>query len=137
MKTNILLAAFIAIAAFSAPAQNNATPDIDQCVPVVVKTVPEAGSKDVAAGEMELRVTFSKEMMDQAWSPMDAWSGSMPKIVGKPRYDADHRTWIMKAKLEPGKTYGIWLNTAKFTSFQDPERRHAVPYLLAFKTKGQ
>ena len=33
--------------------------------PVVVKTVPEAGSKDMAPGEVEIKVKFSKEMMDQ------------------------------------------------------------------------
>ncbi len=39
--------------------------DIDSFAPVVVKTVPEAGSKDVPPGEYEVKITFSKEMTDQ------------------------------------------------------------------------
>jgi hypothetical protein len=36
--------------------------DIDNMAPVVVKTVPEAGTKDVAPGVVEIKVTFSKDM---------------------------------------------------------------------------
>ena len=136
MKTKLFIVSLITAVALCGSAQTTTVPDIDECVPVVVKTVPEAGSTDVAPGEMEIKAVFSKEMMDQAWSPVEVWGGSLPKIVGKPKFDADHKTWIMKVKLEPGKTYGIWLNTGKFTSFQDPQHRHAVPYLLSFKTKS-
>ncbi|HAO80019.1 MAG TPA: hypothetical protein DCQ92_13815 [Verrucomicrobia subdivision 3 bacterium] len=80
--------------------------DIDSFAPVVVKTVPEAGAKDVPPGEYEVRITFSKEMADQSWSWSSAWQNSDPKSLGKPHYEADHKTCVMKVKLEPGKTYG-------------------------------
>ena len=97
--------------------------------------MPEAGCKDVATGEVEIKVTFSKEMMDQAWSWCNAWADSSPVFIGKPHYEADHKTCVLKVKLEPGKTYGFWINTQKFNNFQDPQHRRAVPYLLTFKTK--
>jgi hypothetical protein len=110
--------------------------DIDSMPPVVVKTVPEAGSKDVPAGEYEVKVTFSKEMTDQSWSWSAAWENSTPEVIGKPRYEADHKTCVIKAKLEPGKTYGWWLNSEKFHGFLDAQHKPAVPYLLTFKTKA-
>jgi len=137
MKTTILVASIITATALCGWAQTGAAPDIDTIAPVVVKTVPEAGSKDVAPGETEIKVVFSKEMMDQSWSPADAWSHSTPQIIGKPKYDADHKTWTMKVKLEPGKTYGYWLNSQKFENFKDMQGHSAVPYLLTFKTKAR
>jgi len=136
MKTRTLLTTLIAIAAISVMAQNSAAPDIADAAPVVVKAVPEAGSRDVAPGEVEIKVTFSKEMMDQAWSWCNAWDNSLPEFIGKPHYEADHKTCVLKVKLEPGKTYGFWINTQKFNSFQDKQHRHAVPYLLAFTTSN-
>jgi len=135
MKTKLFVACLITAVALCGQAQSNATPDIGECAPVVVKAVPEAGSKDIATGEVEIKVTFSKEMMDHAWSWCNAWDNSLPEFVGKPHYEADHKTCVQKVKLEPGKTYGFWINTQKFNSFQDPQHRHAVPYLLTFKTK--
>ena len=104
---------------------------------MVVKTTPEAGSKDVPPGEFEVKITFSKEMADQSWSWSTAWENSGPESVGKPHYDADHKTCVMKVKLEPGKTYGWWINSQKFHGFQDLQHHPAIPYLLTFKVKDQ
>jgi hypothetical protein len=109
--------------------------DVDSVPPVVVKAVPEAGSKDVAPGVVEIRVTFSKEMKDQSWSWTSAWKDAAPESVGKPRYEADHKTCVLKVKLEPNKAYGYWINSQNFHGFQDQQGRPAVPYLLAFRTK--
>ena len=46
----------------------------------------------------------------------------------------DKRTCVVKVKLEPGKTYAIWLNSEKFHNFKDADGRPAVPYLLVFQT---
>jgi hypothetical protein len=111
--------------------------DIDSLAPVVVKTVPEAGAKDVAPGVVEIKVTFSKEMSDKSWSWSTAWIGSSPEMVEKPHYDSDHKTCVLKVKLEPNKTYGYWLNSQKFHNFKDTQGHSAVPYLLTFQTKGE
>ena len=103
--------------------------------PVVVETLPVSGARDVEAGETEIRVRFSKEMMDQSWSWSTAWEGSAPEIIGQPHYESDGRTCVAKVKLEPGQTYAWWLNSDKFKNFTDPAGRPAVPYLLIFQTK--
>lgn len=134
MKT-LLTTLAAAILAGSVYAQTNATPTVDSMRPVVVKTVPVAGAKDVAPGETEIRVTFSKEMADNSWSWATAWKDSSPPSLAKPRYEADHRTCVIKVKLEPGRTYGYWLNSDKFPGFRDKGGRPSVPYLLVFETK--
>jgi len=113
-----------------------AVPTVDTVAPVVVKSVPEAGAKDVAAGVVEIKVTFSKEMADGSWSWSDAWKNSSPEIVSKPHYEADGKTCVLKVKLEPGKTYGYWINSQSFKNFKDRQGRSAVPYMLVFQTKG-
>lgn len=135
MKTAFLLAAFL----FGTTCKSliAAEPTIDNMPPVVVKTVPEAGSKDVAPGVVEIKVTFSKKMMNESWSWSTAWEHSDPDVVGKPHYEADGLTCVLKVKLEPNKTYGYWLNSKKFLNFKDDEGRPAIPYLLVFKTRAE
>jgi hypothetical protein len=110
---------------------------VDSTAPVVVKTVPEAGAKDVAPGEVTIQVTFSKEMADQSWSWATAWEDSSPESIGKPHYESGHRTCVMKVKLEPNKTYGWWINSQNFHGFKDTQGHSAVPYLLVFQTREQ
>jgi len=109
--------------------------DIETIAPVVVRTVPEAGSKEVAPGVTEIRVTFSKPMTDQSWSWSSAWKDSTPEGVGKPKYDTDQKTCALTVKLEPNKTYGYWINSQNFHGFKDQQGHSAFPYLLVFKTK--
>lgn len=136
MQTKTLLTMLVlgAICQF-APQTTNAQ-DVDSIAPVVVKTVPEAGTKNVAPGETEIKVTFSKEMTDQSWSWSTAWQDSAPESIGKPHYEADHKTCVLKVKLEPNKTYGWWINSQRFHGFQDKQGHPAVPYLLVFQTKA-
>src|SRR5256885_9786800 len=111
--------------------------DIESMPPVVVKAVPESGARDVTPGTVEIKVTFSKEMADNSWSWSTAWQGSTPESVGKPRYEADRKTCVLKVKLEPNKTYAYWLNSEKFKNFKDRQGHSAVPYLLVFQTKDK
>jgi RNA polymerase sigma-70 factor (ECF subfamily) len=111
--------------------------DIDSMAPVVVKTVPEAGSKEVSPGVMEIKVKFSKDMMDQSWSWSSVWTDSTPEGVEKPQYEKDQRTCVLKVKLEPNKTYGFWLNSGNFHGFKDRQGHSAVPYLLVFHTANK
>jgi tetratricopeptide (TPR) repeat protein/predicted Ser/Thr protein kinase len=104
--------------------------------PVVVETYPLSGAQDVAPGETEIRVRFSKTMADGSWSWSTAWEDSTPELVGKPHYLDDHRTCVVKVRLERGKSYGWWLNSEKFKNFRDRAGQPAVPYLLTFQTKS-
>ena len=57
---------------------------LETAPPVVVKTVPEAGARDVSSGIVEIKVTFSKEMTDKSWSWCQAWEGSTGESVAGP-----------------------------------------------------
>jgi RNA polymerase sigma-70 factor (ECF subfamily) len=104
--------------------------------PVVVKTVPQSGDTKVDADKIkEIRVTFSKDMMDKSWSWSQLSNDTTPKATGKVHYDKDQRTCVLPVKLEAGKTYAFWLNSEKFTNFKDADGNSAVPYLLVFQTK--
>jgi hypothetical protein len=104
--------------------------------PVVVKTEPQAGDTQVdAAKATEIRVTFSKDMADKAWSWSQVSAQTYPSATGKPHYDADKRTCVLPVKLEPGKAYVIWLNPPKFQGFRDADGKPAVFYPLVFETK--
>ena len=134
MKT--LLATLMAGALCQFAPQVSRGQDINSIAPVVVKTVPEAGSKNVSPGMVEIKVTFSKGMTDQSWSWSSAWKDSTPEGIEKPHYEADHKTCVLKVKLEPNKTYGYWINSQNFHGFKDQQGHSAVPYLLVFQTKG-
>jgi hypothetical protein len=102
----------------------------------VVKTVPQSGDTTVdAATTTRIKVTFSKEMMDGTWSWSQVSKDSFPQIIGKPKYLEDKKTCVIDVKLEPKKTYVIWVNTQKFVNFKDTDGNPAVPYLLVFQTR--
>ena len=103
--------------------------------PVVIKTIPQAGAEDVDPKLTEIKVTFSKDMTDDSWSWSQDSEATFPKTTGNPHYEKDKRTCVLPVKLEAGKTYAIWINTAKFENFTDTDGRSAVPYLLVFQTK--
>jgi len=108
---------------------------LESVSPVVVKTVPEAGTAEVDPALTEIKVTFSKNMQDASWSWSTVSKESSPKMEGKPKYLDDKRTCVLPVALEPGKTYALWVNSEKFRNFKDADGRSAVPYLLVFKTK--
>ena len=126
---------FLALFLAATSQQQAPPPTVASMPPVVVATTPPAGAIDVDPALKEIRVTFSKEMTDGSWSWSTAWEGSSPEVVGKPAYEKDGRTCVVKVKLEPGRTYGYWLNSANFGNFKDKDGRSAVPYLLVFETK--
>ncbi len=104
--------------------------------PVVVRTVPEAGSTGVDPTLSEIRVTFSKAMLDGNWSWSTWGEENFPTMTDKPHYLSDGRTCVLPVKLKPGKFYATWLNSNKFKNFKDADGQSAVPYLLTFQTAG-
>ncbi len=107
--------------------------------PVVVKTFPAAGDKNVPPTTDKITVTFSKHMRDQNWSWVQISDESFPEIVGDIRYSKDGKTCVANVKLKPNRTYVIWFNdrNGKYQNFKDQAGQPAVPYLLAFKTGKQ
>ena len=132
---SILPAIVVASVLFSGMAQSQEI-TLESAPPVVVKTVPEAGVSDVDPRTTEIRVTFSQPMQDGSWSWSTVSKQTFPQTTGKPRYLSDRRTGVLPVKLEPGRTYAIWLNSQRFRNFRGANGESAVPYLLVFKTKG-
>lgn len=105
--------------------------------PSVVETVPQSGDLRVDPSLKEIRVTFSKDMMtDRMWSWVMNSKETFPEIDAKRiHYLKDNRTCVLPVKLEPNRTYVIWINSQKFNAFRDQGKRAAIPYLLVFETK--
>jgi hypothetical protein len=133
LRVSVFLAALLG--GFSGLYSRADEPTVENSPPVVVKTIPAAGSEDVDSKLAEIKVTFSKEMQDGSWSWVQLSDASFPKIDGKPSYEKNQRTCVLPVKLEADKTYAIWINTEKFENFKDKQGQAAVPYLLVFKTK--
>jgi hypothetical protein len=133
LRIPVALSVVAMTAALAAPATADPL-SLQSAPPVVVKTVPVAGSADVDSALTEIRVTFSKPMQDGSWSWSTWGEENYPETTGQPHYLADGRTCVLPVKLKPGKFYATWLNSDKFHNFKDRTDRSAVPYLLTFET---
>ena len=132
MKIILLFSLLFANALSFAVAQDVS---LDTARPVVIKCVPESGSAAVDPSLTEIRVTFSKEMQPAAWSWAMINKESYPGTSESPKYLDDKRTCVLPVKLQPGKTYAVWINSEKLQNFKDTKGLVAVPYLLVFKTR--
>jgi hypothetical protein len=136
MKTIVGIAAITVLLAYTAAAAEPAEYSVKALPPSVVKTAPPAGDVDVDPALKEITVTFSKDMRTKRmWSICQISDDTFPKAAGPIRYRADNRTCVFPVRLEPGKTYVLWFNRGKFTSFHDTDDNPAVPYLLVFQTR--
>lgn len=109
---------------------------LDSLPPVVVQTVPQSGDSAVDPALTEIRVTFSKPMMtEQMWSWVMLSPETFPEMAGDIRYLEDGRTCAAPVRLDPGRTYAVWINSKDYRSFRDQKNHPAVPYLLVFRTR--
>ncbi|MFA6714513.1 MAG: DUF4019 domain-containing protein [Victivallales bacterium] len=133
MKYTILA---IILAVTAVQAQDKSKSTVADMPPSVVKTVPQAGDANVDPGLKEISVTFSKDMLtDKMWSWCCQSPETFPETDSKNiRYRKDKRTCVLPVKLQPGKTYIIWINSQNSRNFQDTKKNPAVPYLLVFQT---
>jgi hypothetical protein len=109
---------------------------VESLPPSVVITSPRAGDITVdAAAVKTISITFSKKMASQSFSLVQMSAESFPKLEGQPKFSADGLTCEVAVKLEPAKTYVLWVNSQKYAGFKDLSGKSAVPYLLVFQTK--
>ena len=133
LLTTLIITCLLAAVAF---AQSAKQASVKAMPASVIKTVPPAGATDVDPSLKELSFTFSKDMTDGSWSVCQTSDDTFPESGdGKIHYLADKRTCVMPVKLQPGKTYVLWLNRGQFQNFRDVQRISSVPYLLVFETR--
>ncbi|MHC4091300.1 MAG: Ig-like domain-containing domain, partial [Planctomycetota bacterium] len=98
-RSFVLVATVVLVGGVVWAAVGGEKPSVATLPPVVVKTVPQSGDRQVdAAKTKEIRVTFSKYMTDKSWSWTHLSEETFPKITGDLHYDKDRRTCIAPVK---------------------------------------
>lgn len=107
--------------------------------PVVVKTLPALGDKEVDPALEELKVTFDRPMDPDSYSwVIDTDLGARPmKYRAVVRWEDDERTCVLAAKLRPGTLYAFGANSVRHHGFRSVDGRIAVPHWVVFRTAGQ
>ena len=103
---------------------------------IVVETKPKDGALDVNASLDEIVITFNQPVNQERWSFVAADQGEFPEMTGDP-YFKDGKTCVIPVKLEPGKTYGVGVNSPTHQNFvaAADEMIIAEPYQFGFTTK--
>lgn len=109
--------------------------DSSDLSPKVISTNPKNDASGVDPSLSKITVTFDKPMLDKGWSWSYEEKDSFPQTTGQPSYTDNGTTCMLPVKLEPGKRYVIWINTARFRNFKDRSGNAAEPYRLVFTTR--
>jgi RNA polymerase sigma-70 factor (ECF subfamily) len=110
--------------------------DNSEVSPKVIATNPANGATDVDPSLAKITVTFNKQMLDKSWSWSYEDKDSFPQTAGQPFYTDKEKTCVLPVKLEPGRQYVLWINTARFKNFKDRSGNAVEPYKLSFTTSG-
>lgn len=101
--------------------------------PRVIALDPPNGATAVDPAKNLLRATFDRPM-EESWSWVTE-GGSFPTATGKAYFEPDGRTAAMPVRLEPGKTYVLWLNSEQYQLFRDRTGNPATPLRWVFSTR--
>jgi hypothetical protein len=121
--TGAAAVAGLALAAGAASAQDT---------PKVVSTSPSQGAK-VPPSLSELKVSYDHRMA-ASWSFATGGEKAFPELWGNPSLSDDHITITLPIRLEPNRTYVVWLNTDRYRNFKSEDGAAAEPYRLTFST---
>jgi hypothetical protein len=103
-----------------------------QDAPKVVSTFPSQGMK-VTASLGLLKVSYDHRM-SASWSFATGGEKAFPEVLGPPFLSDDGITISLPIRLEPNRSYVVWLNTERYKNFKSEEGVAAEPYRLAFST---
>ncbi len=110
--------------------------EADTKAPNIIATFPVTGSTDVDPSISKISVTFDEPMTDGNWSWAYSNKQQFPHMMGQPYYMPGLTENILPVKLEPNRTYEVWINSEKFKNFKDQAGNPSVPFRLVFKTKS-
>lgn len=110
-------------------------PTHERSAPRVVALDPPQGATDVDPSTVLLRATFDRPM-EASWSWVTEGRESFPPTTGDAYFEPDARTAALPVKLEPGRSYVVWLNSGEFQLFRDLEGTAAEPLRWTFTTRA-
>jgi RNA polymerase sigma-70 factor (ECF subfamily) len=102
--------------------------------PGIATLEPPAGATDVDPATAQLRVTFDRPMQE-GWSWVTEGS-SFPPSAGAATMSADRRQAVLPVRLEPGRSYVVWLNSETYQGFRDELGTPLTPFRWTFTTRG-
>lgn len=102
--------------------------------PAVIAVDPPNGATDVDPSRTTLSATFDRPMDPEGWAWVIEHPSTAPDL-GDSTWDAAVRTNTAKVRLEPGRSYVIWLNSPQYTYFKDRQGIAAAPYRWTFTTR--
>jgi DNA-binding CsgD family transcriptional regulator len=126
-----VIGAFTALAVAGHPAP--APPTTSMTPPRVVAVSPAVGA-EIAAGKIQIKVTFDQPMAD-GYSFIMRDKASYPACAAKPIQSADGRGFTLDCVVEPGKDYWIGFNNQRFQNFTSVHGVPAVPAALQFSAR--
>ena len=103
--------------------------------PHVVAFDPPLGATNVDPARTVLAVTFDRAMDREGWAWVIEDKSTAPDI-GESTWDAEVRTNSAPVRLEPGKTYVVWINSPQYSYFKDLQGRTATPVRWSFTTRA-
>lgn len=101
--------------------------------PRIVSFEPPNGATGVDAAQSELRVTFDRTM-SEGWSWVTEEQDLFPPTTGEAFMTPDRRAAVLPVRLEPGRRYVLWLNSAQFRYFRDLAGAELEPVRWTFAT---
>jgi hypothetical protein len=101
--------------------------------PRVITLDPPNGATGVDPTKALLRATFDRPM-EESWSWVTE-GADFPTATGKAYFEPDGRTAAMPVRLEPGRTYVLWLNSEQYQLFRDRAGNPAMPLRWVFSTR--
>ena len=82
------------------------------------------------------RAAFDRAMAE-GWSWVTEGGDSFPERAGEAGQSFDRRSAFLPVRLEPGRSYVVWLNSEAYLNFRDPEGRVLPPLRWTFTTAAR
>ncbi len=111
------------------------TPTRAPSPPLVVALDPPNGALEVDPAQALLRATFDRAM-EGSWAWVTEGSDTFPEMAGQGYLEPDGRTAALPVKLQPGRTYVVWLNSEQHQLFRDLAGTPASPLRWSFTTRA-
>jgi len=103
--------------------------------PRIVALDPADGDTAVDPTRTTLSATFDREMDHEGWAWVIEGPATAPD-VGESSWDATFRKSTVKVRLEPGRTYTLWINSPQYSYFKDLRGVPLEPVRWTFTTRN-